>query len=512
MPFPIVLLFLFADLDLYALTDPRQFYDREAQMHKLIALILAGVGIRALTRKHGVVVGQAARLPREANGNRAGCPTNAEQHRQFQNRLIALRALVGGALLFTHIHTVAPYADVAAGVYINHIVMGFVALAIGGVKLLEDAHSNPHPDPLPRRERGQLLETSSPRESGERIEVRGSRAALWRTLLFPSLLVVQSFLLLTYTEGIPWWAGIGHYNRWGPNGGTIAPFGQVRAQLLYDAEIAQMDACVLERFSDNPVRVRASNLDVIISQRYQETAGPLVAVDSTNEGGSHFRREAAFLKEANQFDARINLPLGGKWRTGYFDPWVVPAIVGIPPNQVARFVCPMHDGIRSTAPGDCKLCGMPLVPIRTKLTSDLHDAKYAMRLVVGRLPSGGASAPTPRDLTRPTAGQPTTLCFIPQYAATGEIVRDLLVVHKYLLHLIVTSDDLSYFDHVHPVQQPDGTFAIDYTFPHGGNFLLFADVTPRGERAQVFRLPIEVGRDAQIGFRLSQHGKPVTDL
>jgi len=32
------------------------------------------------------------------------------------------------------VHTVAPYANVAAGVYINHITMGFVALAIGAIK------------------------------------------------------------------------------------------------------------------------------------------------------------------------------------------------------------------------------------------------------------------------------------------------------------------------------------------------------------------------------------------
>jgi len=110
---------------------------------------------------------------------------------------------------------------------------------------------------------------------------------------------------------------------------------------------------------------------------------------------------------------------------------------------------------------------------------------------------------------------------------------------------------LSFFDHVHPVRQDDGSFTLDYKFPHDGKFLLFANIMPRGQRAQVFRLPVsvnensraeaqpvvlsvspaparEVGpyhvemirqpralvaeREAQLAFRLERDGKPVTDL
>lgn len=473
-----VLLFLFADLDLYRLTDPRQFLDREAQAHKLISLILFSVGLRALLKK-----------PR---ADETQAPTEVQVH--FQNRLVAVLALVGGGLLFTHVHTVAPYANVAAGVYINHIVMGFVALAIGGVKLIDAA--------LPGKTK-------------------------WRTLLFPLLLFVESFLLLTYTEGIPWWAGIGHYNRWGANGGTIAPFGNERAELVLDPRSGQMDVRVFERFADQPVFVAATNITAIISQGYRETAGPLNAVDTANGRASHFRGNAEFLKGALQFDARVTVPLRGKWRTGYFDPWVTPVITGIPPNEVATFVCPMHEGIRSVTPGDCRLCGMPLIPLQLKPATALHDEKYTMKL----------------------DRRSDTLVFTPQLAATGAAVRDLLIVHEHLLHLIIVSDDLSFFDHVHPTQQPDGTFTINYRFPKEDNYLLFADITPHGERAQVFRLPVEVGgsrfratasltasgasareigdyhvemilqprelvatRHAHIAFRLSRDGLPVTDL
>lgn len=454
-----VLLFIFADLDLYALTDLRQFLDREAQAHKLIAIILAGVGVRMLFKPGHV-------------------PT------QYQNRLVAVLALVGGAILFTHIHSVAPYANVAAGVYINHIVMGFVALAIGGVKLAGDVWS----------------------------------AAARRRLAFPVLLLVECFLLLTYTEGIPWWAGIGHYHRWGPNGGTIAPFGRDRAELTLDEKTGEMNLRVLARFEHTPVSIPASNVTVVVAQGYRETAVPLALVDT-----GHYRGDAGFLRGALAFDARVTLP--GR-RTGWFDPWVTSAIAGIPPNKVAKFVCPMHEGIRSVEPGDCRLCAMPLVPVQLAPRTGLHDAKYAMKFE--------------------RAGD--TLRFTPQLAATGQTVRDLAVVHEYRLHLIIISADLAFFDHVHPARQDDGSFALDYKFPGNGNFLLFADLTPEGDRSQVFR--IEVGRDrrarhgglgeaalptareiagyhvelipqprtlvegrhAHLSFRLERNGQPVTDL
>jgi uncharacterized membrane protein len=463
-----VMLFFFADLDLYQLSDPRQFMDREAQLHKLLAIILTGVGIRGFW-KH-----------RKSTATAQAAGTN-----RVQNRLIAIMALVGGGALFTHIHTVAPYADVAAGVYLNHIAMGTVALAIGASKLLEDARPNP---------------------------------GRWRRLLFPSLLLVETFLLITYTEGIPWWAGIGHYNRWGPHGGDIAPFGKFRAELLYSPATGKMDVYVLDRFEDKPVKVPATNVNVVVARRYQTSTVPLAG------DGAHFTGQADFLKDALQFDAHVALPVGGKWTNGYFDPWVIPGIVGIPPNEVAKYVCPMHEGIRSQQSGDCKLCGMPLIPYAHNIKAPLHDPQYTM------------------DLER----HGNELRFIPR--RNGEMVKNLRVVHEHLLHLIIVSDDLVFFDHQHPVLQPDSSFTYTYKFPHDGNFILYADITPAGERSQVFRLLVTAGnaapkkavlttpaayardigeyhvtmmmqprtltaeRDAHFIFRIEQNGKPVLDL
>jgi hypothetical protein len=67
-----------------------------------------------------------------------------------------------------------------------------------------------------------------------------------------------------------------------------------------------------------------------------------------------------------------------------------------------------------------------------------------------------------------------------------------MTVHEHPLHLIVVSADLDFFDHVHPTLQPDGSLVLAYRFPRPGPYLLYAELTPAGERAQVFRLPVSV--------------------
>jgi hypothetical protein len=273
--------------------------------------------------------------------------------------------------------------------------------------------------------------------------------------------------------------------------------------------------------------VAAASLDLVVQQGYVRTVVPLRASGILEGRAWHFTGESTHLKGARHFDAALAVPLAGGTRTGIFDPWVTPAVIGVPPNELARFVCPMHEGMRAREAGPCKLCGMPLVHLLRGPRTDLHDPKYAMSL----------------------AREGDQLRFTPRRTDTGETVRDLLVVHEHLLHLIIVGADLAFFDHVHPARQPDGSFLIEYAFPGDGEYLLFADITPQGEPAQVFRLAVSEGhsargvppslslpaalarefgryhvelvlqprrlvaeREAQLIFRLSMNGKAVTDL
>jgi len=62
----------------------------------------------------------------------------------------------------------------------------------------------------------------------------------------------------------------------------------------------------------------------------------------------------------------------------------------------------------------------------------------------------------------------------------GNPVHEFERSHEKLLHLIIVDHDLSYFSHIHPEFQGDGTFTIDTTFPRGGEYKAFADFVPSG--------------------------------
>ncbi|HEY6476001.1 MAG TPA: DUF2231 domain-containing protein [Polyangia bacterium] len=427
-------LFFFADRDLYRLTDLHQLRDREVQLHKALATILATLGAIGLFRfRH---------------------PRPSKPRLVTPSKVVAVMALIGGGLLFTHVHTVAPYANVAAGVYIAHVVMGLTALAIGGFRLAQDA--------VPR----------------------------WRRVfevLFVCLLGVESVLLVTYNEGLPWYIGYGRYQRWGAAAdgsrderAPIAPYGPIRAQLDFEPRTGQLIVAIKDRFAETPVPIPTQQIDLRISRGYEELGIPLAADASR----TRFSGMVPSLKNALAFSARAALPVGGVMTMGYFDPWVTSAVRPVPPNRVARFQCPMHDGIVAEARGVCPLCGMPMVPFRRVPPATLHAADYDMRLDTGAV-------------GEVVAGAPVRLRFTP--LLQGDVLRGLMVVHEHPLHLIVVSADLAFFDHVHPRLQADDSFALLYQFPRPGRYLLYAEITPAGERAQVFRLPLAVR--AQAGER-----------
>ncbi|MBY0121877.1 hypothetical protein [Bacillus sp. S/N-304-OC-R1] len=54
------------------------------------------------------------------------------------------------------------------------------------------------------------------------------------------------------------------------------------------------------------------------------------------------------------------------------------------------------------------------------------------------------------------------------------------VNHEKLLHLILVSKDLSYFNHIHPEYRGKGMFEIQNDFPSGGDYRLIADFKPSG--------------------------------
>ncbi len=89
------------------------------------------------------------------------------------------------------------------------------------------------------------------------------------------------------------------------------------------------------------------------------------------------------------------------------------------------------------------------------------------------------------------AGAPATLVFKVKNSS-GETVRDLAIVHEKPMHLLVVSDDLSEFFHIHPDQQADGSYRVAHTFPNGGRYKLYADFTPPGGAQVVDHFDLQV--------------------
>lgn len=76
--------------------------------------------------------------------------------------------------------------------------------------------------------------------------------------------------------------------------------------------------------------------------------------------------------------------------------------------------------------------------------------------------------------------------------AKGRPVRYLERVHEKPIHLVIVSQDLKDFGHVHPELQPNDTFAVEYRFQKPGKYWLFADYTMPGKAQSISRFAVNV--------------------
>ncbi|TJY40913.1 copper-translocating P-type ATPase [Cohnella pontilimi] len=62
----------------------------------------------------------------------------------------------------------------------------------------------------------------------------------------------------------------------------------------------------------------------------------------------------------------------------------------------------------------------------------------------------------------------------------GKPIDKFDISHEKLMHLIVVSKDMSYFNHIHPEYKGQGEFVVTNNFPSGGEYKLIADYVPSG--------------------------------
>jgi hypothetical protein len=139
------------------------------------------------------------------------------------------------------------------------------------------------------------------------------------------------------------------------------------------------------------------------------------------------------------------------------------------------YVCPMHPEVTGSKGDKCPKCGMELVPNDTAGSGTVYVMKYS-------------SLPASIE-----AGKEATFILTPTIKGKESEPVPLDAMHEKKIHLIVVSKDLSWFEHVHPEYQPDGTYQARATFPAGGNYVLFADYNPSGAGPQLEKITVMVG-------------------
>jgi hypothetical protein len=159
--------------------------------------------------------------------------------------------------------------------------------------------------------------------------------------------------------------------------------------------------------------------------------------------------------------------------------------------------------------------------------------------------AGGAEITTAKLTTGNIQAGAETKLVIDVKDKSGQAVDKFETFQTKLMHLIVVSDDLQTFSHIHPVYKQKGRFEVQANFPQGGNYTLVSDYKPAGQAEQVSLMQVKVagksssapkvdftkaksigdtkvqltadnlkaGKETMLVFKMQQaNGQPVTDL
>ena len=140
-------------------------------------------------------------------------------------------------------------------------------------------------------------------------------------------------------------------------------------------------------------------------------------------------------------------------------------------EDTTAWVCPMHSDYTADAQGACPRCGMALVHAAP---FDVRDYRLDFRTVPAVV----------------RAGQKASLRFRILRPGTTDIVRKFEAVHERQYHLFLISQDMEYFEHIHPRELADGTWTIDVTLPKAGYYKVLSDFLPGGGASQFIARPL----------------------
>lgn len=90
-----------------------------------------------------------------------------------------------------------------------------------------------------------------------------------------------------------------------------------------------------------------------------------------------------------------------------------------------------------------------------------------------------------------TSGKSIPL-FIDIEDSNSQKITKFDIFQEKLMHLIIVSDDLEFFDHLHPIYKQNGRFQVEANFPTSGGYTIFTDYKPSGQKEEVSVSTIQV--------------------
>ena len=138
------------------------------------------------------------------------------------------------------------------------------------------------------------------------------------------------------------------------------------------------------------------------------------------------------------------------------------------------YACPMHPEVTGKEGDECPKCGMKL---------EHNDNAGAVNNVSMQFSTNPATV---------NPNEEVTLSMTPKMKDNANEQVALDVEHTKKIHLIIVNDDLSWFDHIHPEYNADGSYSVKEKFPTSGKFTLFADYKPSGGNHVVDNLNVTV--------------------
>lgn len=159
-----------------------------------------------------------------------------------------------------------------------------------------------------------------------------------------------------------------------------------------------------------------------------------------------------------------------------------------------KYICPMNceKGKTYDKPGSCPVCNMDLEPVKADVQA--NTAEYFTDFK--------------SDPAQLEAGKAALMSFTPKIKGNESAPVPLDLVHEKKMHLILVSDDLSWFDHVHPEFSAAGSYDMkviakganftngrnhdETRFENGGKYWAFTDYKPSGGLNQVNKMELNV--------------------